>query len=85
MWYVYVLRSLKDGRFYVGQTRSLEKRIARHNSGGNLYTKSHRPFELVYQECHNTSVEAMRRERQIKKYKSGRAFKKLLEKSDLHG
>ncbi|TDI73516.1 MAG: hypothetical protein E2O87_05090 [Bacteroidetes bacterium] len=30
---VYVIRSKKDGRFYVGMTQNVEKRILEHNSG----------------------------------------------------
>lgn len=79
MWYSYILRSLKDKRYYIGSTSDLEKRILKHNSGGNTSTKNRRPLELVYFESFTTKIEAQAREKQIKSYKGGLAFKKLLE------
>ncbi len=78
MWFVYILRSLKDGRYYIGSTSNLEKRVERHNQGGNISTKNRRPLELVYFETYNTRVGALRRERVIKSYKGGEAFDKLV-------
>ncbi|MEI6479299.1 MAG: GIY-YIG nuclease family protein [bacterium] len=34
MWFVYILKSLKDGRYYIGSTSDIEKRVERHNHGG---------------------------------------------------
>jgi putative endonuclease len=54
--YVYVLRSIKDGQFYVGLTRDLRVRLQMHNGGKVPSTKSRIPFELVYWEgCLNES------------------------------
>jgi putative endonuclease len=38
-FYVYVLLSLKDGKFYTGFTRELDRRIEEHNSGMVYSTK----------------------------------------------
>jgi len=78
MWYVYILRSLKDGKFYIGCTSILQKRIDRHNNGGNVSTSRRRPLELVYSEIYTTKIEALAREKLIKNYKGGDAFKKLI-------
>ena len=78
MWYVYVLKSQKDGKFYIGSTGNIERRILQHNRGSNVSTRHRRPFELVYSEAYNTEQEAVRREKQIKSYKGGSAFKRLL-------
>ncbi|MCK6648914.1 MAG: GIY-YIG nuclease family protein, partial [Bacteroidia bacterium] len=32
MYFVYILRSLKDGRFYKGITSDIERRLREHNS-----------------------------------------------------
>ena len=66
MWHVYILKSLKDGRHYIGSTSDLCARIKRHNSGGNVSTRHRRPFELVKEETYNSKAEALRREREIK-------------------
>ena len=58
----------KDGSFYSGWTKDLEKRLAAHNSGkGARYTRSRLPVELIYFEELDSQSEAMRREREIKK------------------
>ena len=77
-YWVYILRSLKNGRFYIGHTGNLEKRLARHNSGGNIYTRNIRPLELVHSEIYNSRGEAMEREKQIKSYKGGEEFRRLI-------
>lgn len=49
--YVYILKSLKNGQYYIGSTNDLERRLIEHNSGkGCLTTKRLLPFELVFQE-----------------------------------
>lgn len=79
MWFVYVLKSLKDGKYYIGSTSDLERRLSQHNRGSNTSTKNRRPLELIYSETYNTEREAVSREFQIKSYKGGQAFKKLLQ------
>jgi len=73
LYYVYLLRSLKDGRFYAGYTRNLKARLERHNRGLVRSTKGRRPFKLVYWKAYRTRAEAMKRERRIKSL--GRAEK----------
>ena len=80
MWFVYVLRSDRDGDFYVGSTNNLERRLVEHNRGESLSVRNKGPFKLVYCEEYATKKEAIIREKQIKSYKSGIAFKKLLVK-----
>ena len=78
MWYVYILRSFRDGRFYVGSTSDLKERVRRHNAGRNVSTRHRTPFELVHSEVYDTKEDAVRREYQVKRYKGGEAFKKLI-------
>ena len=46
MWYVYILRSKRDGQLYVGSTSDLRRRLHEHNSGECDSTKHRRPLEL---------------------------------------
>ena len=78
MWYVYVLKSLKNGRRYTGSTNNLIRRIYEHNSGQTKYTSQTRPFELVYKEEYNTSLEAGKRERFLKTGKGREFLSKIL-------
>ena len=74
---VYILRSNKN-RYYVGCTGNLVERIKEHKLGKTKSTKFFESFEVIYTEIFQTKQEAYKRERQIKKYKGGEAFKKLL-------
>ncbi len=76
MWWVYVLKSLKNGRLYIGSTNDLERRLAEHNSGKNKYTRHVRPLQLVYNEVCDGRLEARRRESYLKSGQ-GREFLKL--------
>ena len=75
MWYVYVLQSLVNKRYYTSYTKDIERRLTEHNNGKTKYTRSTIPFELVYKEIYNTSLEAARREKFLKSGK-GREFLK---------
>jgi putative endonuclease len=75
MFYVYVLKSEKDGRFYKGMTSFLEKRVKQHNLGQNKSTKGFLPWDLVYYEEFQTRGEARIREKYFKSGE-GREFLK---------
>ena len=46
MWFVYILKSLKDGDLYVGSTNNLRRRLADHNSGEVDSTRHRIPFAV---------------------------------------
>ena len=81
MYFVYILEN-PEGKHYVGYTANLAQRIEDHNSAKGRWTKKKGPWRLVYQEACSTKEEAYSREKQIKRYKSGRAFKQLLDRSN---
>lgn len=64
--YVYVLRSTKDGNFYVGLTRDLRARLLAHNKGQVLSTKHRAPLELIYWEGSLNEHDAAMREKYLK-------------------
>jgi putative endonuclease len=66
MFFVYVLKSQKDGRYYYGSTFDLDERIKYHNSGKVRSTKYRRPLEIHYFETYETKTEALKRERFFK-------------------
>lgn len=71
MYYVYLIRSKKNGRFYFGLTNNLRRRIAEHNRGKSYWTKRHAPFGLVYYEAYVALEDAKEREKKIKQFKKG--------------
>ena len=78
MPYVYILESLKDGKFYTGSTIDLRKRLQEHNAGRTPSTKYRRPLKLVYFEEYATLGQARVREKALKQVKAGREKKILV-------
>jgi putative endonuclease len=49
MCFVYVLRSKKNNKRYIGYTsRDIQTRLHEHNLGSNKWARYNGPFELVY-------------------------------------
>jgi putative endonuclease len=79
MYFVYILKSLKDHKYYIGSSSDVKKRLDFHNSRLQRSTRNRVPFVLVvYEEFHDKN-QALKREKQIKAFKGGAAFKKLIE------
>lgn len=65
-YYTYILRC-KDGSYYTGHAKDVEKRFEMHRKGhGARYTRIHKPEKVMYIEEFENRSEAMKRERQIK-------------------
>ena len=79
MYYIYILRSVKDRRHYIGCTGDINKRLKHHNNGEVKSTVYRRPLKLIYKETAKSFIEAHKRELEIKRMKGGVQFKKLLE------
>ena len=78
IYFVYVLKSSKNNRYYTGSTKDLRKRLKEHNSGKSAYTRLTRPFELIYYEKYPTRKEAVKREREFKTGKGREELKQIL-------
>ena len=61
-YYSYILKSLKDQRYYYGSTENLDKRLLKHNTGQVRSTKGRRPFVLHFFEEHENRSLAYQRE-----------------------
>ncbi|MEF3691896.1 MAG: GIY-YIG nuclease family protein [Candidatus Moraniibacteriota bacterium] len=66
MFYVYVIKSLKDNNLYIGHTDNLKERFDKHNKGLVISTKTRRPFKLLYYEACNILEDAVKREKALK-------------------
>lgn len=75
---VYILKSLRNGRYYVGSTNNVERRMFEHNSGFVTATQSIRPLELkVFIEC-PTLANSRICEYRLKEYKSSKIVEKVI-------
>ena len=66
MFFVYILKSLKDNQFYTGYTNNLKRRLEEHNSGQSQSTKHRAKFKLIYYEAYVSDKDAKRREHNLK-------------------
>lgn len=66
MYFVYVLKSLRDNKYYIGQTNDFERRVRQHMLGRVASTKNRRPFRIVGSKMFKTRSESMRMEHQLK-------------------
>lgn len=80
MFYIYILKSLSDKKYYIGQTNNLSDRIKRHNEGRVKSTKNRIPFELIYFEEYKTRSESIKREKYLKSLKCGNEFLRIINK-----
>ena len=69
--FLYILRSLKDGRLYTGIGKNVSERIHHHNRGGTPSTRHRRPLELLYVEEYPDRTSAANRERYLKSLEGG--------------
>ena len=77
--YVYILKSLRDHKYYIGETHDVEARLVFHNAGKQRSTKNRVPFKLILVEKLESRALALEREKQIKSWKGGVAFQKLVD------
>jgi len=75
MYYVYIFKSAKDRKLYIGSTDYLRARLKKHNDGKVPSTKPRRPFTLRYYEAYSAEADARKREKNLKLY--SRAYTQL--------
>jgi putative endonuclease len=67
MFYVYILKSSKFNRLYIGVTENLQRRFNEHNKGKVKSTKAYIPYDIFKTEQYESKTAALKREIQIKK------------------
>ena len=73
-FYAYMLASKRNGTLYLGVTSDIVKRVWQHkNSLAEGFTKKYGIKRLVYYEIHKDAENALKREKQLKKWR--RAWK----------
>jgi len=77
-FFVYILQSLKDFSFYIGQCGDLDKRMSKHFDGMSKYTSGKRPLRLVYFEVYESRSLSLKREKEIKNMKSRKYIEALI-------
>ena len=78
IYHVYIIKSKKDGTYYIGQTKNISERIIRHNLGHSKATKGKRPWDIVYTKEFSTRSEAVCYENELKRKKSRKYIERLI-------
>ena len=78
MFYVYVIESKSSGKWYIGYSADLKKRIQRHNQSGNVSTAKRGPWKLIYYEAYLDKKDALGREGFLKSGSGWRFLRKQM-------
>ncbi|MBU3979634.1 GIY-YIG nuclease family protein [Patescibacteria group bacterium] len=77
-YYVYILYSYKDFKFYIGFTNNLKNRLTLHAKGQVIATKNRLPIKLIHYEYFINRKDAEAREKFLKSGYGRKQFKEIL-------
>ena len=75
---VYILVSIASGRYYIGQTKDLDRRLHEHNHGKSRATQHGAPWKLIHTEMFETRSDAYRREQYLKSLKKRVVLERII-------
>ncbi|GEP43349.1 GIY-YIG nuclease family protein [Brevifollis gellanilyticus] len=76
MYFVYVIQN-DGGRFYIGLSDDVERRLVDHNSGVSTWTRHRGPWKLVWTSAPMSLTDARKVENLLKAQKGGDGFYRL--------
>jgi putative endonuclease len=82
--YVYILRSLKTNRYYIGSTNDIKRRIQEHQQGRTKATKYLLPIELKFYQQYESLTLARKIEYKIKKLKRKDIIDKIIKEKNIN-
>lgn len=83
MCYIYILQSQKNGRYYIGSTENIERRLSEHQRGKTVSLKKLLPVKLVFSKKYATMLDARHMEKKMKKFKSRRVIERIISDGDI--
>lgn len=83
MNFVYILQSEKNGRYYIGSTNDLERRLSEHNAGKTKSLKYILPLKLIFKKEYKILIDARRMELHLKKLKSRAILERIILEGDI--
>ena len=78
MYYVYILFSDTQSRFYIGYTKDIARRVQEHKGKSNHTTARYKSLRLLFYEAFVNGSDARRREKYFKTTKGKKALRLIL-------
>ena len=85
MYSVYILQSEKNGRYYIGSTNDLERRLAEHNAGKTKSLRFILPVRIVFTKEFKNSKNAISAEIKLKKFKNRHIIERIIKENKILG
>ena len=82
IYYVYILYSERLTKYYIGYSDDVEARFKKHLTNHKGFTGKAKDWKIVYTEFFDRKEDAIKRELQIKSWKSKRMTEKLISQSN---
>ncbi|WP_347216341.1 GIY-YIG nuclease family protein [Chryseobacterium sp.] len=83
MCYCYIIYSESLDKYYIGHScEDIQERLRKHLSNHTGFTAKAKDWIIVYKESFSSKIEAYKREREIKFWKSKSKITKLIEGSN---
>ena len=79
---VYILRC-KNGRFYIGSTNDIQRRLEEHQSGHTASLRALLPVELAFKQKYDTMKSARKIEYRLKKLKSRTIIERIVQEQKI--
>ena len=77
-YYLYILKSKTSDKYYTGISEDVERRLEFHNTREKGFTSRYRPWKVVFKKEFENKAEAIRAERNVKRWKSKVMIEKLI-------
>ena len=77
--FVYILYSVSLDLYYIGSSANLEVRLRKHLSDHKGFTSKAKDWIIYYSECFPGKTEALKREKQLKSWKSREKIIQLIQ------
>jgi putative endonuclease len=81
--FVYILKSNKNGTYYIGSTENINNRYEEHCNARVTATKYLLPIEIVFYKKYPTIKEARQIEYKLKKFKSRKIIERIINEGDI--
>lgn len=80
---VYILQSIKSGKYYIGSTNDIERRIAEHNSGKTKSLRYLRPLKVVFNKTYPNISDARKIEWRLKQFKNKDILERIIKDGEI--